>query len=220
MLRWVPLWQTMTSSGRLQIFVKTFTKEFQIFSFNPSAFFIIIIIIVIIIIIIINVYEFPLYHSLNIARSQHPVWSEVLRGSEILWEGGSGQQYANCKSIREAADIPCILPYPLDRYARSGAIHINRWPPNRELQKPLKWWHPPFHGRLKWNFYCCSKNSANSQLFLTSHWFSESHHCADGPKWTKTKNKNKKQIWMFFLNFSNSTNIVPCESWRLSIPKM
>ena len=148
MLRWVPLWQTMTSSGRLQIFVKTFTKEFQIFSFKPSAFF------VIIVIIIISsssssssrkkLYEFPLYHSLNIARSQHPVWSEVLRGSEILWEGGSGQQYANCKSIREAADIPCILPYPLDRYARSGAIHINRWPRNRELQKPLKWWHPPF----------------------------------------------------------------------------
>ena len=146
------------------------------------------------------VYEFPLYHSLNIARSQHPVWSEVLRGSEILWEGGSGQQYANCKSIREAADIPCILPYPLDRYARSGAIHINRWPPNRELQKPLKWWHPPFHGRLKWNFYCCSKNSANSQLCWLFIDF-RNHTVQMVRNGPKLRIRIKKQIWMFFSQF-------------------
>ena len=38
--------------------------------------------------------------------------------------GGKVLEYDNCESIPEAADIPCISLYPLDRYAGSNTIHI------------------------------------------------------------------------------------------------
>ena len=126
MLRWVPLWQTMTSYGRLQIFVKTFKKEFLIFQFQ--AFFCTCCYYV-------RLLEVPLTHMCSHieATNEIPIhyptpWGWV----KYYWREGGAKvlEYDNCESIPEAADIPCILLYPLDRYAGSNTIHINRWPLN------------------------------------------------------------------------------------------
>ena len=152
MLRWVAFWQTMTSYGRLQIFVKTFTEELWIFIFKPfhrlfsrPSFVLFARVVQNNVFKVWSIVQFcilcpswKLTHRLTGKRDKK-VATAPPNFSGAEYTSTAGQSH-DCESIPDGADIPCILLYPLDRYSGSNTIHINRcgqWT-FESLREPVK----------------------------------------------------------------------------------